>query len=897
MSERARPAGTVTFLFTDVAGSTRLWHQHPDAMRAWLARHDAEMSAVVDSHRGVLFKHTGDGACAVFAVAADAVAAAVEAQARVGSVDVGLPDPVRVRMGLHAGEAEPAGDDYFGPPLNRCARIRDLGHGGQTLCSAAVVELVRDHMPGDVQLADAGRHVLRDLPGTEHVFEVRATGDREHFPPLRAQGARHDRLPRPATPFIGRDKELADVQTLLGESRLVTLLGPGGMGKTRLAIQAAASLPRRLDLGACFIDLVSTSDEARVDVMAAEALGVAVPPGRPARDELAAHIGDASVLVLFDNCEHVLDAAASLADHLLATCGAAIVLATSREPLRLAAERVFRVPPLTLRGTDSSSDAVRLFVERAERVGARIEPADFSVVSEICTHVDGLPLAIELAAARARHLTPAQILDRLGDRFKLLRSNERDADERHRTLRATIDWSHELLDDGEQSVFRRLAVFAGDFELEFAEGVCGFDGVDGDDVFDIVASLVDRSLVVTSDGRYALLETVREYAGEQLDRAGERDATCARHAEFFAARAHNRSDQVVASLGWTTVRAPLDDLDNVYAAFHWALSHDIDLARAILADAWPDLLDSGAWTDLQSWLDAVDVDEAQGAQRVSLLAAGAYIQQMFGAMAVAFDAVEALLPLALAEQPGVVPTLLVVQGVSAQASGRSDPASLFARAGALAAEQGNDMAAAEAAEQLGEYMLNQGRLDEAEVALERALALSRGSERVWPFMTAALVALFNGNTQRSLQLAEDAVGVASDLRPFSQMYSRVVYALAVAAAGEADAAADALCWTVDAAGRFAVPLMLNDVLAAAGGVALYAGDAERAASLLGAARTEFGRTGSWRRPAGGAIYVYFCDRARAELGPEQYEAARQRGRSLDLEAALDLVPGRAAPRG
>jgi predicted ATPase/class 3 adenylate cyclase len=568
-----RPVGTVTFLFTDIEGSTRRWEADPDGMRVALARHDDVLRTAIDARGGWLFKHTGDGVCAAFASARGAIDAATEAQR-----GLGLP----VRMGIATGEAERRGDDYFGPALNRAARVMAVGHGGQILVSTSTAGLV-----SGVDLADLGEHRLRDLSGVERLFQVRADGLAVEFPPLRTVDAVPGNLPAQATSFVGRDIEVKEVAELARSHRLVTLTGVGGVGKTRLAVHVAAELVPDFPDGVWLVELAPVGDPAAVPDAVATALGITPQAGRSVTASVAETLAGRRVLVVFDNCEHVIDAAADLIETILARSTAPSVIATSREGLRVGAEHLWPVPSLDVR-EGAGSAAVELFVERARAVvpGFSLDgDVDVDAVTEICRRLDGIALAIELAAARMVSMTPVDVLARLNDRFRLLSGSRRGL-ERHQTLRQAVQWSYDLLAPDEQSVLAACAVFAGGFDVVSVTVVC--DRFDEYEMLDIVDSLVRKSLVTATRAggraRYGLLETIRQFVEDQHATSGGLGELRARHARCYADEVLARWDiwdgpGFDAATEWVEV-----EFDNLRAGFRWATdSNDVTTATAIAA--------------------------------------------------------------------------------------------------------------------------------------------------------------------------------------------------------------------------------------------------------------------------------------------------------------------------
>jgi predicted ATPase/class 3 adenylate cyclase len=588
------PTGTVTFLFTDLESSTRLWEEQPEAMRSALARHDELLSKAVDAHDGQVVKSTGDGLHAVFPSADAAVAAALDAQRRLGKEDWGAVGSLRVRMGLHTGVAEQRGGDYFGPVLNRAARLMGVAHPGQVLCSQATADLVRDSLPESSGLVELGRHRLRDLARPEVVFQVTAVGLPAAFPPLRSVDAFPGNLPIERTALIGRTRELARLAELLQDHRLVTLTGVGGVGKTRLAVQLAADVLDRFPDGAWLVSLATIRDPALVAAVVADALEVTERPGRPVSETLRDAIGSRELLVVLDNCEHLLDASARLVDDLLDACGGLRVVATSREALGVEGEQSWPTPSLGLPDPTvgknieelAAVDAVALFVERARAVRPDFElsPSNGAAVAGLCSRLDGIPLAIELAAARVSSLSPQDILERLDERFLLLTGGSRTALERHQTLQAAVDWSFELLDEHERRFFECLSVFAGGFTLDATRAVAADKDTTEYAVVDLLGGLVAKSMVIAEGSgtsvRYRLLETLRQYGRDHLAARGQAAAARARHSqyylEFYASLlAHLWGPDQIAAIDRLDA-----EVDNLRAAFNWMLENG-DLSGAL----------------------------------------------------------------------------------------------------------------------------------------------------------------------------------------------------------------------------------------------------------------------------------------------------------------------------
>ncbi len=529
------PTGTVTLLLADVEGSTRLWETQPEQMSTAVARLNQTVSEIIAAHDGVrpVEQGEGDSFVAAFARASDAVAAALALQRAPLA-------PIRLRIGVHTGEIQLRDEgNYAGPTINRTARLRDLGHGGQTLLSGATEAMVLDRLHEDAWLTDLGSHPLRDLPRPERVVQLCHPDLVNEFPPLRiSKAVVSQHLPVQLTNFVGRNAELTQVRELLADNRLVTLTGAGGVGKTRMAVETADQFGGEFPDGICYVDLAPITDPEVVPIAVARAFGLPDQPGRSTMDTLVRFVADRKMLVVLDNCEHLLDATAALIVALLGAGTGLTLLTTSREPIGVAGEVSWRVPSLSL-----ADEAIELFTDRAGHVRPDFAVSDdnAATVTEICRRLDGLPLAIELAAARVRALSLTEILDSLHDRFRLLTGGARTAVRRQQTLRASVDWSHALLTEPERVLFRRLAVFLGGFDLDAAQNICGGGDVERYQVLDQLTLLLDKSLVAAEDSRgrtrYGLLETVRQYALEKLGESGEADSVRSRHRDHYAALA------------------------------------------------------------------------------------------------------------------------------------------------------------------------------------------------------------------------------------------------------------------------------------------------------------------------------------------------------------------------
>jgi len=632
------PTGTVTFLFTDIEGSTRMWEAEPEAMTLALRRHDEILRGTIEQAGGYVFKTIGDAFCAAFSTADAAVAAAVAAQRALTGQQWPTKQPVGVRMGLHTGASDERDNDYFGPAVNRVARLESVAHGGQVLLSGATAELVSDALPDGVTLRDLGMHRLRDLGRPEQVLQLEAAFLPADFPPLTSLDNPDlpNNLPGQLSAFIGREHELAEVRSLAASARLVTLTGSGGSGKTRLALQAAVELLDSALDGVWFADLAAVTDGEQVPGAVAAALQLPDHSGSAVLASVLEVLNDQDVVIVLDNCEHVIDEAARFCEQVIRYCPRVRFLATSREPLGIEGERVYRVPSMSLPPRDAlsaadlaGSDSVKLFVERARSHEPRfvLDDAAAPLVATICRRLDGIPLALELAAARLSSMSLRHLSERLDQRFRLLTGGSRNALPRQQTLQATVDWSFDLLSPAEREAMRRLSVFAGGFELEAAEAICAADEIDVIDVLDLLGSLVDKSLVVAErvaadarlgepggeSVRYRLLETVRQYAAQELFKSageGQLMAIRDRHAAFYLKIAQEAGPALTGRRQGYWLRRLDADWDNLRTVFGYltsagrtsdVLSLGVALQRFAVSRAQPEVL-----TFLRSAVDRHD---------------------------------------------------------------------------------------------------------------------------------------------------------------------------------------------------------------------------------------------------------------------------------------------------
>ncbi len=602
------PTGIVTFLFTDVEGSTRLWDAHPEDMQGALERHDQILRSAITGHAGMVFSTAGDSFAAAFRTPVDGLMAAIAAQLALASEAWAGPT-IKVRMGLHSGSAQERDGDYFGPTLNRAARIMAAGHGGQILLSEV---MARTEAPGSVTIVDLGTHHLKDLGEPQRIFEATHPDLPETTSPLRSLDIRRDNLPAVLTTFIGRRKELEVLGSLIRDNRLVVLTGVGGTGKTRMAVEAARDLITDHPDGAWLIELAPVTNPALTMTAIGDAWGLRAGEGLPIDEVVLRHLYAKKLVLLVDNCEHLLDGVTAAVRSILDNCPGVRIVATSRESLGVPGEAILQVPSLGLPSQVrpvANTEAGRLFLDRAKTAQPGFEPSsdDLAAITRIVTRIDGIPLGLELAAARLRTLSPADLADRLDRSFRILSGSSKTAMPRQRTLQATIDWSHDLLTSEERGVFRRLATFSGGFGLVAAEAVVAGDGIEDFDVIDQLDSLVDKSLVLFDHAasRYRMLEPVRQYAQERLASSGEADRVQLAHAAHFADFVVTAGPLIRGPEQREWSRLVSNDYDNIRAAFATLLeAGDLDryLAVAFQLETY--------WQHRSMQLEAIDTLEA-----------------------------------------------------------------------------------------------------------------------------------------------------------------------------------------------------------------------------------------------------------------------------------------------
>ena len=912
---------TFTFLFTDIEGSTGLLGRLGEDLYAeLLAGHHSLIRSALAAHDGKEVDTQGDAFFAVFTSPRACVAAVIEMQEALAAHAWPGGEQVRVRMGVHTGEASVTAAGLVGLDVHRAARVAAVAYGGQVLLSESAAVIVRDALPACASLRDLGVHRLKDLGRPERIFQLQAAGRPTGFPPLRSLGnpALANNLPSQLSRFIGRDRELSEVRALVGSSRLVTLTGSGGCGKTRLGLQVAAGLLDGSGDGVWLVELAAVADEDAVAPAVCQALDVAPQPGRPALEILLDALAPQNALIVLDNCEHLIGGCAKVAEAVLRACPKVHLVATSREPLGIGGETVYRVPPMSLPGpgetgvlSAGSSDAVALFVDRAraQEAGLVIDEVTAPLVVSICAQLDGLPLAIELATARLRSLSLSDLHDRLGQRFRLLTSGSRTASERQQTLRATIDWSYALLHGAEQSLLKRLSVFAEGFDLDAAEAVCGFGDIDAVDVTDLLGSLVDKSLVVAEPAgpklRYRLLETIRQFAAERLTETSDAEAAAvaAAHCAHYLSAAETAAPHLTGpDQGSWLARLDAEQANLRRAAEHAAAGAEgtekiLRLGVALRRFWSTRSRDQEALALLRPALDR------PRAQTDPALFAAALIAGAWAARYVDITAARRLgeQAVGLARQLGnsrlIIESLAAITAVYYHVG---DP-----QRGLLPGQE-----AIERARRLGDDVL----LGESLVSYLWCDVLIDPAH-AGPLLTEAIACTQRSGDHLYAGYASNLAGVhalrAGDL-PAARAYLRQA-AQSIRITGDEDGRVSVnMGWVLrqdsdpgDARSSFEQALLISRRNGDRYGIAYSslglaclatdAGDWNRAAVLHGIAQAFLDPTGQPWEELEARYRQHSLGHVRAQLGQEQFERAHAKGLALSLDEALDVASGKALP--
>ncbi|MGH7289472.1 MAG: ATP-binding protein, partial [Myxococcota bacterium] len=840
----------VAILSADAVGYSRLMAADEAAALRLVDAQRALLRERIEAHGGRVVDAVGDNLLAELASAVEAVACAVESQRELAARNEALPPEGRLelRIGIHVGDVIAEGGRIAGDAVNVAARIEALASHGGVALSGAAHEQVADRL--DLAFDDLGERVLKNLARPVRVLRVAGLG-RAVEPSAPLASPLHN-LPEQRTRFVGREAELQQLEAALEQTRLLTLTGIGGAGKSRLSLELARRTLAKYPDGVRLTELASQSAPEQVAVAVSQVLGVPASGGfgelavaRAPEEELIRFLGERALLLVIDNCEHLVEGVAALVDLLLAHCPRLTILATSREPVGVPGEHVFQVPPLGEAGA-------LLFAERATAARADFRPAEHTAaVHEICERLDGIPLAIELAAARVAHLSPREIAARLGDRFTLLASRERSGEKRHATLRATLDWSHELLDEPERVLLRRLSVFCASFTLDAAESVCTEPPLDRAFVLDLLADLVRRSLVVpreqSGETHYRLLESVRQYAGEKLVEAGETEPTRDRHADWALALARRHLPiRYAFSLMFSEDGGELlRSISDVWAAGDWALEReDVERAPELIArSAWLALRFSHTTETLASIERALALPELPDSEwRFQLRSMRSRQLMLLGRFAEAFRVDESLIPeLRAAGRHQPLSAVLIQQAISSASTGLADPLALLESALEAARVAADPELEIDALAQLGGFHLSDGHYAEAVATFDRASALTpRGEPRSYVVASLqALAAVLSGDFERAGLLARTSEPTrrSSEAPDPSSVSTRASWLLASAASGDLEATAEQLRALVRFQRRVRTPLADADLLGAFGGAACLLGDLERAGRLLGAARS------------------------------------------------------------
>jgi predicted ATPase len=904
--ERVAPAGDVTFLFTDIEGSTARWKMYPQDMPERLRRHDELLRAAIERSGGFVFKTVGDEFCAAFPSPDLAIAAAVEAQRLLAAEDWTCVGGLRVRMAVHSGAVSERDGDYFGSTVNRVARLLAAGHGGQILISADAAQGIPPQTLGARELRDLGRHRLKDFPELESIFQLVAPGLPEMFPPLRTVAERPGNLPQHVQALLGRDQDARKLRERIGEHRLVTLAGAGGVGKTALALHAGSEVLETYEDGVWLAELAPV-DARAVDSTLAAIFGITSVAGGSIIDALCAQLRTKRALLIVDNCEHVTHAAAAAIAAILRQCVHVRILATSREPLGVEGEHVYRLPVLAIPPESAVTASVvreygacELFEERARaHVPAfRITDANAKTVAQICRRLDGIALAIELAAPRLKVLTIEQLAQRLAERFRLLTGGSRTAVPHHQTLRALIAWSYELLSENERVLLRRTALFPGGWTIGAAVEVCAGDTFEEWDILDHLTTLTDKSLIVSDAGeteqRYRMLESTREFALERLDETGERDAVARKQAEYFHALA-TRADEAWPEVPAASWIAPLDaELDNFRAALTWCSRVDRALALTLFGEL------EAFWWDAQPvegkrWIDelraAVDTQPpSPHSARYWLAGSGIALSlaQEKSAAAMAAKAIDQYEVLGDVHGTAAARRCYGAAQIRLGQIERGDAAASLALEAFRAS--GNKRLIALALRTLATARILLGDLESASMRYREALALSQAlqDERGVQIICGNLAEIeaCAGDYDQALLHGKEALEIARARRDWVMVCTLLInvtaYLFALDRLAEARAVARE---ALNAAGEIQSDIHTVVAIQHLAAVAATCGDAERAARLIGYVDAEYARLENVREPTEAREYERAMNVLGTRLPAADLEVNRCAGALLSAQHA------------
>jgi predicted ATPase/class 3 adenylate cyclase/DNA-binding NarL/FixJ family response regulator len=929
------PAGTVTLLFTDIEGSASLLQQLGDRYAEVLAHYWRFVRSAIQDRGGQEVDTQGDALFAAFSRARDAVAAGIAAQRAIGAHAWPEDLSLRVRMGLHTGETLSGETGYAGMDVHRAARICAAGHGGQILLSQATRDLVVDVLPNDVSLRDLGEHRLKDLAHAYRLFQVVVADLPADFPPLKSLDVLPNNLPRQLTSFIGREREMAEVKRLLSEAYLVTLTGIGGSGKTRLALQIAAEVVDRYLDGAWCVQFASLSEALLVPQAVASALGIREQRGRSLMDVLLDNLRHKGLLLVLDNVEHLVSACASLADTLLRGCAGLRILVTSREPLRIEGEHIYPVPPLSLpspgtllpASTLAHSEAIQLFVDRAVSAHPSfvLTEQNATAILQICRRLDGIPLALELAAAQVRTLSVERIVTRLDDQFRLLTDGRRTALPRHQTLRATMDWSYELLTEPERLLYRRLAIFGGTFSLDAAEAVCSGRDLAESAIIDLLAHLVEKSLIVAGQGagevRYHLLEPARQYALGKLQETAEASDVGARHRDYFLALAE-QGHLGLASAERMSWQARIEsDHDNIRTALRWSIDHhaleEATRLGASMARFWAS---RGLLNEGMAWLAELrkHEDQVSPRTRAGLLSGAGLVAFEIGEQRAAAEVTDHALAIfqQLGDRPGIEVCLRLLGLAELEIGNYERAAALLDEAAKLPRGRGDGEAEAEALRQRGYLAVKQGDYALATETLERSLAAVRqtGKQRSIGFAIGHLAQayFYQGQSDRAIAMLMEALDrLRAVEHGTGTAYFLNLLGLALLQKGDRQGSAKAYRSCLSLAGETGYRWAIAQGLMGIGALSTSKGEPALGTRLLAAAEALLTKI-DYVIPSSERIYMErLADSLRRSMPPDEFEKASSQGRRMSMEQAVesaqlalsdaedapDSLPTRHAPAG
>ncbi len=910
------PTGTVTFLFTDIDGSTRLVQDLGDAVsKRIFADHRRLLVEAVQSAGGTVYQDQGESFVFVFSRAKDAVRAAVAAQRALGAHSWPDDRQPRVRMGLHTGEPVGESGEYVGLDVHRSARICGVGHGGQILLSLTTRELIADDVPDGITFRDLGDHQLKDLARPQRLFQIVAADLPADFPPLNSLDLLPNNLPRQLTSFIGREEQIAEVKRLLSTSPLLTLTGVGGVGKTRLSVQAAAGVVDQFQHGVWLVELAPLSDPSLVPQSVSTVLGVREQPGRSILDVITDFLQPKELLLVLDNVEHLIAACAQLADALLRACPNLRIMVTSRESLGIAGETVWPVPALSFPDTQLlqpveqflKSEAIRLFVERATTIVPTFKLTDRNglAVARICQRLDGLPLAIELAAARVKVLSVEEIAERLNDRFRLLTGGGRTTLPRHQTLQAAIDWSYDLLSEKERTLLGRLSVFAGGWTLEAGETVCTGGDVELREVLDLLTHLVDKSLVIAEErngeARYRYLETIRQYAGEKLLDAGEQREVQRKHRDWYLTLAGEASKTLRAADAARWLDRLEADHDNLRAALEWSLTREGDAEIALrlaaaLAEFW---IDRYHYSEGRLFLAAALAGGQAKAPRPmvakALADAGLLASRQHDASSAKshYDRARSLYQ-ELGDEEGIARCLYGLGRESLRQGDTAVARSFLERCVEIWRRLGQQPAIARALKELGYVELRQGDAELARALFEESLTIARElgmkDEIAWSLIDVGSLARERGNYQQAAALYSESLSLfkeQGDKPGIAWVRENLGYVSRHD--GDYEQAARHFMESLLSFRELGQPWGIAASMAGLAGVAESTGRAEHAARLLGASEKLLNSIGFVREER--IEYARALAAIRGELSEQAFAAAWAEGTAMTVDEAIEYALG------